>query len=159
MKKFWVLRRGSREEKKEKVFENWIFEPFKNRLFVHFASQWLTIQSRAYSRNVQIHRARFRWSGLSCEALANESWNSLSKFFELEIFSNIFATRPPLANGSWGSRKNLCPNLLRERNFLNLFTTWMGVHPLVKWVTKFPNTQFFNTENLIFWEKISKHKW
>ena len=41
----------------------------------------------------------------------------------------------------------------------NLFTTWMGVHPLAKWIAKLPKNKFFYTKILRFWEKLLKQKW
>ena len=87
----------SREVQKDYIFENWNFEPFKNCLFLHFASQWLTTHdSRAYSQNMQKHRANFRKSSLSCKALAKDSQNSLPEIFKKLNFlriSQLWATR------------------------------------------------------------------
>ena len=83
----------SREVQKDYIFENWNFEPFKNCLFLHFASQWLTTHdSRAYSQNMQKHRANFRKSSLSCKALTKDSQNSLPEIFKKIKFLKNFAT-------------------------------------------------------------------
>ena len=107
----WVFGCGSHRVQKDKDFENWHFEPFKNCIFLHFVSQWLARQLWAYLWNLQLHRANFSESSLSREELTRDSWNSLPEIFKKLKFLKNFATR----GHSWKQlRKG------QKQNFLTL---------------------------------------
>ena len=109
----WVFVCGSREVQKDKDFENWHFEPFKNCLFLHFASQWLSSQSRAYS---WMHRAESYRSSLSCEAFERDSRNSLPEIFKKLKFLKNFESRREMAKNIVFQHKKFD---IFEKNFKN----------------------------------------
>ena len=104
---------GVAECAKTNDFENWHFEPFKNCLFLHFASQ-----SWTYSRNVQMHRVDIRESSLSCKALARDSWNSLPEIFKKWKFLKNFTI------GNHSRRQSRFPVVKWPKQSFSILKIW-----------------------------------
>ena len=66
-------------------------------------------------------------------------------------FHRLSLSRKPLARESWNS----LPEIFKKLKFLKNLATWNHLRKQ----SQNGQTQFFNTKNLTFWEKLSKTKW